>query len=58
MVAHHLPTIMECYSRRQVGVAGSTPVDGTLLPEFKEWMFSCFFLGLYFKLLELINILY
>jgi hypothetical protein len=34
MVAHHLPMAMECYSQGQVGVAGSTPVDGTLLPGF------------------------
>ena len=29
MAAHHLPTFMGYLPVRQVGVAGSTPVDGT-----------------------------
>jgi hypothetical protein len=32
MVAHHLPTFMgHLFPWRQVGVAGSTPVDGIML---------------------------
>ena len=31
MAAHHLPTFMGYFPVRQVGVAGSTPVDGTHL---------------------------
>lgn len=43
MAAHHLPTYMGYLPVRQVGVAGSTPVDGTHICFIAKVSTRCYF---------------